>query len=172
MTLISQDEIKIIRSVKRKKTIQAKMVDDKLWIYLPAGLTYNEEKKWINTMIKKNELRKNRRKLNTNGMLQKRANDLNKHYFNNSLDFDIKFVSNQTSKFGSCTPETKVIRISDRIISMPRWVQDYIIIHELAHLIYPNHSKEFWRRVYQYKYVERAKGYLIAVGLTSDERVE
>ncbi len=169
---MNQDKIKIIRSKKRKKTIQAKIVDGKLWIYLPAGLTHKEEEKWISTMIEKNETRKHRQKLNTNGMLQKRANDLNKQYFNNGLDFNIKFVTNQTSKFGSCTPETKVIRISDKIISMPRWVQDYIIIHELAHLIHPDHSKEFWKKVYQYKYVERAKGYLIAVGLTSDEKVK
>jgi predicted metal-dependent hydrolase len=166
-----QDKIKIIRSIKRKKTIQAKMVGDKLWIYLPSDLTSKEEEKWISKMIEKNELRKYRKKLNTNGMLQKRANDLNKQYFNNMLEFDIKFVSNQTSKFGSCTPKNKSIRISDRIISMPRWVQDYIIIHELAHLIHPNHSKEFWKEVYQYKYVERAKGYLIAIGMTSDETV-
>lgn len=48
---------------------------------------------------------------------------------------------------------------------MPSWVQDYIIIHELTHLMYPDHSKKFWETVNRYKYAERAKGYLIALGV-------
>ncbi len=166
---MNQTEVKIVRSAKRKKTIQAKMVNGKLWIYLPSGMTKAEEQKWIEQMSKKFDKRKRSKKLNNNETVQKRAQQFNKQYFNGDLDFDIKYVTNQTSKFGSCTPQTKMIRLSDRIADMPRWVQDYVIIHELAHLIHPNHSKKFWEKVYQYKYTERAKGYLIAVGMDSDE---
>ena len=52
---------------------------------------------------------------------------------------------------------------------MPSWVQDYILIHELAHLICPDHSKEFWDLVDQYRYAERAKGYLLAIGTKEEE---
>jgi len=56
---------------------------------------------------------------------------------------------------------------------MPSWVQDYIIIHELTHLIYPDHSKKFWETVNRYRYAERAKGYLIALGAEKiDEEME
>ncbi|UCD14387.1 MAG: M48 family metallopeptidase [Thermoplasmatales archaeon] len=165
---MNRDNIKIIRSAKRKKTIQAKMVDSKLWIYLPSGLTKAEEQKWITTMIEKSENQKRRQKLNSDGLLQKRAKELNKEYFNGVLDFDIKYVTNQISKFGSCTPKTNMIRISDRIAKMPKWVRDYVIIHELAHLDNPNHSRKFWKKVNQYKYAERAKGYLIAVGMIDE----
>ena len=65
-----------------------------------------------------------------------------------------------------------MIRLSDRIADMPRWVQDYVIIHELTHLIHPDHPKKFWEKVNRYKYAERAKGYLIAVGMESDEGEE
>lgn len=168
---MNQANVKIIRSAKRKRTIQAKMVKGKLWIYLPSGMTKAEEQKWIKEMTERFEKQKQRQKLNSNGMLQKRAQQLNKQYFNDVLDFDIQYVTNQTSKFGSCTPRTKIIRVSDRIATMPQWVQDYVVIHELAHLIHPNHSKKFWEKVYQYKYTERAKGYLIAVGMKSDEKL-
>ena len=169
LILMNQDEVKIIRSTKRKKTIQAKMVKGKLWVYLPSGMTTAEERRWIEDMRKKFEKQKRRQELNSDGILQKRAYELNKIFFDGDLDFDIKYVTNQNSKFGSCTPKNKMIRISDRIADMPRWVRDYVIVHELAHLVYPDHSKEFWEKVNQYKYAERAKGYLIAVGMLSDE---
>ena len=162
--------VKIIRSERRKKTIQTKYVNGKLWIYLPSGMTETEEKRWIDRMITKSVNRQQKQKLNSDGLLLKCAQELNKLYFDGELDFDIKYVTNQNSRFGSCTPENMVVRISNRIANMPRWVRDYVIIHELAHLIYPDHSKEFWGKVNQYKYTERAKGYLIAVGMLSDEK--
>jgi hypothetical protein len=164
--------VEIIRSEKRKKTIQAKDVNGKLFIYLPNDMSKEEEKKWIDKIIERMEKRKRKRKLNSDGQLVERASELNRKYFDGKLKFDIKYVTNQNSRFGSCTPDDKTIRISDRLADMPQWVRDYVIIHELAHLIHPNHSKKFWELVNRYKYVERAKGYLIAVGMASDDKVK
>ena len=160
-------QVEIIRSTRRRRTIQAKLVDDVLKIYLPNGLTEREEEKWISYM--KDRFIKKRKLIGDEKLLMERARRINKKFFNGSLDFTIKYVSNQNKRFGSCTPETKMIRISDRVAKMPSWVQDYVILHELTHLIHPNHSKEFWDKVNEYKYTERAKGYLIAVGMNKDE---
>ncbi len=162
-------QVEIIRSTRRRRTIQAKLVDDVLKIYLPNGLTEREEEKWISYM--KDRFIKKRKLIGDEKLLMERARRINKKFFNGSLDFTIKYVSNQNKRFGSCTPETKMIRISDRVAKMPSWVQDYVILHELTHLIHPNHSKEFWDKVNEYKYTERAKGYLIAVGMNRDEEL-
>jgi len=169
---MNQNNVKIIRSAKRKKTIQAKIVKDELWIYIPDSLTKPEEQNWIRQMKKRFEKKKGLKKLNSNDMLYTRAQQINKRYFDGNLDFEIKYVTNQRKRFGSCSPGQKRIRLSDRIADMPRWVQDYVIIHELAHLIHPNHSKKFWEKVHQYKYAERAKGYLIAMGMLSQNDKE
>jgi hypothetical protein len=47
---------------------------------------------------------------------------------------------------------------------MPAWVRDYVLVHELAHLVHPDHGADFWRLVAGYKHMERAKGYLLAKG--------
>ncbi|HEC81039.1 MAG TPA: M48 family peptidase [Thermoplasmatales archaeon] len=164
--------VEVIRSTRRKKTVQAKEVKGKIFVYLPAYMDKEKEQKYIKEIIKKMEEKKRREKLNNNNLLTKRAQQLNKKYFDGKLRFEIKYVTNQNHRFGSCSPKNKRIRISDRVADMPQWVRDYVIIHELAHLIQPNHSKKFWQLVNRYKYTERAKGYLIAVGMGVDEKID
>ncbi len=167
-------QVTIIRSPRRKKTIQTKSTKDHLWIYLPAGMPAREEEKWIERMIQRNDRWKQKKTLKeSDSWLQRRAEELNKMYFDGALQCSIRFVSNQHARFGSCTSIDRSIRISDRVKTMPSWVQDYIIIHELAHLCHPDHSKKFWELVNRYKYAERAKGYLIALGVEEiDEEAE
>jgi len=166
-------QITIIRSKRRKKTIQTKYDEGRLWIYLPFGMSPKDERKWITRMIQRHEQWKKKQTLEeSNRWLIQRAQDLNKKYFEGRLNFTIKFVMNQHTRYGSCTSLDGSIRISERIKTMPTWVQYYVIIHELAHLIYPNHSKKFWEKVNQYKYAERAKGYLIAMGAQKEEEAQ
>jgi predicted metal-dependent hydrolase len=157
--------VTVIRSRRRKKTIQTKSGDGRLWIYLPAGMSVKEEQKWIDRMIKRHERWEQKKTVKeSDAWLCQRAEELNKIYFDGVLEYSIRFVTNQHQRYGSCTSVDRSIRISDRVKTMPSWVQDYIIIHELAHLLYPDHSKKFWETVNRYKYAERAKGYLIALG--------
>ena len=153
---MNQPTIHIVRSTRRKRTIQAKQEEGEFWIYLPSGMSQAEENKWIDRMMNATERRKQRHQLNTDEVLWKRAHELNTLFFDGVLEFHIRFVTNQHTRFGSCTSSTKRIRISDRVRTMPRWVQDYVILHELTHLVYPNHSKKFWEKVNQYRYAERA----------------
>ncbi|MEM0466714.1 MAG: M48 family metallopeptidase [Candidatus Thermoplasmatota archaeon] len=161
--------IKVIRSNRRKKTIQAKMVNDVFYVYVPAGLTQHQEDKWVQIMKERYEKKHRSNILNSDDALQQRAQEINKRFFQGKLVFDISYVPNQTAKFGCCDTRNRKIRISDRVATMPAWVQDYILIHELAHLMYPNHSKQFWEKVHTYRFAERAKGYLIAVGMSRHE---
>ena len=104
--------------------------------------------------------------------LAKRAKRLNKKYFGGRLKYEsIRWSVNQCKINGSCTPRKRTLRISHKLSKVPKWVLDYVIVHELAHLEQPNHSRDFWELVNQYRYTERARGYLMGVGVKSLETV-
>ncbi|MFI5270049.1 MAG: M48 family metallopeptidase, partial [Chloroflexota bacterium] len=74
------------------------------------------------------------------------------------------YVDNPRPLHGSCTPSTGLIRINRRLSTLPRWVEDYVIAHELAHLLHAGHGARFWDVVNRYPLAERARGYLMALG--------
>lgn len=158
-------EIRIIRSKKRRKTVQAREIGGVLEILAPAHMSDKQLEPVINDFKERINRHKKLSKLDDQA-LERRANTLNHQYFDNLLQWkSIRWVTNQNRRHGSCNTDRGTIRISHRIAEMPRFVQDYIIVHELAHLIEPNHSQQFWELVYQYPRAERARGYLMAVGM-------
>ncbi len=61
------------------------------------------------------------------------------------------------------------MRISHRLAAYPKWVLDYVIVHEMAHLVVAAHDVRFWRLVSKYELAERARGYLMAKSGSDDE---
>jgi predicted metal-dependent hydrolase len=159
-------EVKVVRSPNRKKTIQAKIVGETLVVHLPLGMHSEDERKIIEEMKEKIEKKKQKKQINKDDYLIKRFNEFNHQYFQGKLKVNsIQFVTNQEWVRGSCTPNKCTIRLSHKLLEMPKWVLDYVIMHEMTHLVHPNHSKEFWAKVGDYKYTERARGFLIAKGM-------
>ncbi len=76
--------------------------------------------------------------------LEKRTAELNCRYF--GFVFHKVRFHRQFRRWGSCS-SLKNINISHRLIGGPQQLMDYIILHELAHLKYLNHRKEFWTLV-------------------------
>lgn len=162
-------KVRIVRSKKRRKTIEAREVDGTLEVLAPSRMSDEDLEPYILSFQKRIAHRKEKSDLDDIA-LEKRAQKLNRKYFNEPFRWrSICWVSNQNKRHGSCTPRRGTIRISHRIASMPQFVQDYVIIHELAHLSEPNHSKRFWDLVYRFPRAERARGYLMAVGLEETE---
>ncbi|MBQ1069152.1 M48 family metallopeptidase, partial [Micromonospora sp. D75] len=88
-------------------------------------------------------------------------------YGSAAVPASVRWVTNQNGRWGSCTPADRTIRISHRIQDMPDWVIDYVLLHELTHLIVPSHNAEFWALVARYPRSERARGYLEGVAATA-----
>jgi hypothetical protein len=161
--------VKILRSKKRRRSVSARLIRDILVVRAPESMPEIRLQEVIAGFKARIERKHLKQELNKSENLASRAEEFNKRYFENKLKINsIEYVTGQKSRFGCCNFRTGSIRISHRISSMPQWVRDYVIIHELAHLAAPNHSKAFWDIVNRYKLAERAKGYLIAVGSFGD----
>jgi len=162
-------ETKILRSKKRKRSVSARMVKDILVVRVPEHIAEDRLQKVISELKAKIARKQLREELNKDQNLLRRAKEINQQYFDNKLHINsIQYVTSQNSKFACCNYRTGFIRISHRISTMPQWVKDYVIVHELAHLVAPNHSQAFWEVVNRYKFSERARGYLLAVGANEE----
>jgi predicted metal-dependent hydrolase len=139
-------------------------------VLLPSRMTKREEAHWVTTMLERLDQRERRRRTPGDADLERRAKVLAARHLDGSVEpRSVRWVSNMRSRYGSCTPEEGTIRLSDRIAPYPAWVRDYVLIHELVHLLVPNHSAAFWNLVARYPLAERARGFLIAKGMDDDE---
>ncbi|HRX02913.1 MAG: M48 family metallopeptidase [Anaerolineae bacterium] len=158
-------ETRIVRSRKRAKTVSAREVDGVFEVRAPAHMSDSELEPVVQKLMERWQRRRDKQAL-SDADLERRARELNRQYFNGKLRWQsVRWVDNQNTRFGSCTPGQGTIRISHRLATMPGFVLDYVLVHELAHLLEANHGASFWRLVNQYPRTERARGYLMAAGL-------
>ena len=152
-------EVEVVRSAKRRKSVSARIVDGRIVVRMPQWMTKAQEHEYVDDMIAKLERQHTAKAVD----LPARAAELARRY-DLPTPRSIRFVGNQKSRWGSCSPSSREIRISDRIASFPGWVLDAVIVHELAHLVEANHGPRFKAIVARYPLAERATGYLIAKG--------
>jgi hypothetical protein len=150
-------DVVVIRSAKRRKTAQARMVDGHLEVRIPAHSSKAEEARLVGLFRRRYE----RAAVNEGLDLTARARTLARRH-DLPEPTEIRWVANQAHRWGSCTPSTGVIRLSDRMAGFPTWVVDAVIVHELAHLVERSHGPRFHALVQRYPLLERAEGYLIA----------
>ncbi len=149
-------------SARRRRTVSALVRSGVLELRVPAWMSEAETQRWADRMRERIE-RQIRRAQPTDARLERRARELNRRYFDGRLSWSSVAFAEQQSRWGSCTFTAGVVRISSRASSLPRFVLDYLLMHELAHLEEPGHGPRFWALVSRYPLTERARGYLMAL---------
>ena len=160
--------VRVTYSARRRKTIGARIVNwTTLEVRAPEGIPSTDLRKAIDGFVAKMRLQRDTaRRFPTDDGLEHRAQRLNREYFGGKLRWrSIRFFSNQHKRMGSCSPARGTIRVSQRLASAPDFVLDYVLVHELAHLLEANHSTAFWKHVYRYPKTERARGFLMGMQL-------
>ncbi len=155
-----EPEVEVRRSARRRRTVSAYQDGDRVVVLIPAGFTRAQEREWVDTMVTR-ITRQMRRRRPSDADLSSRAAELSARYLDGrACPSSVAWVENQNSRWGSCSTAQGTIRLSSRLRGMPQWVIDYVLLHELAHLIESNHSARFWALLAAYPRTERARGYL------------
>lgn len=110
-------------------------------IILPNKLNKEEEEIYIKKAVKKLF------KENTEIILKERL-----EYLSNktNISYNSVKVRDAKTKYGSCIPKTKALHFSSRLVMLNKEAIDAVIVHELCHIVHPNHSKEFYDLVKKY----------------------
>jgi hypothetical protein len=121
-----------------------------------------ERERWAETMRGRLERRMERTRP-SDGRLAERARSLNERYFGGRLRWTSIAFAEMAHLWGSCTFTMGAIRIAARASTLPEWVIDYLVVHELAHLEHSDHGPAFHELENRYPLTERARGYLMAI---------
>jgi predicted metal-dependent hydrolase len=162
-------EVEVRRSARRRRTVAAYREGKRVVVLVPARISRSEEREWVAVMLERLAKQDVRRRP-TDDVLHQRALDLSRRHLDGlASPASVRWVANQNTRWGSCTVSDRTIRLSERLRGMPSWVVDYVLVHELAHLLVPGHGPDFWQWVERFPRTERARGYLEGVSAAAGQ---
>lgn len=155
--------VEVRRSRRRKRTVSAYREDGRTIVAIPARFSRAQEREWVQRMLDRLAAKEQRRRPSDDELLE-RAHRLSERYLDGAAHpTSVRWSDQQGKRWGSCTLIDGSIRISNRVQGMPSWVLDYVVLHELAHLLHAGHGPSFWELLAGYPRLERARGFLDGV---------
>ncbi len=157
---ISEGEIIVIRSARRKKSISAYRQGGRIVISIPARMSKADERTMVPEMVAKIRAQEAASTMSEHALAQ-RVDELL-----TELAPEIEIRPSSMSwramreRWGSCTGVDRTIRISDRLKDAPDYVLDYVLFHEAIHLQYSDHGAEFKAILARFPKEELAEAYL------------
>jgi predicted metal-dependent hydrolase len=164
-TVETTPEVEVRISKRRKKTSEAKWEGGRIVVSLPAHLDVASRQKTIDWLVERLLTRQRLQSGLDNDGLLTRAIELSDRYLVGARPKSVRWVTNQTARWGSCSSYSGDIRLSHRLRVVPGWVLDSVLVHELAHLTHPDHSRAFHKLAGSYPRHEEAGVFLAGYGL-------
>jgi predicted metal-dependent hydrolase len=149
--------VEIVRSPRRRKTVAAELRGGVVRVHVPSWMAQADVDEHVAELVPRLE----RRWRSSHVDLASRSAELADRY-RLPRPTSVVWAENQRRQWGSCNVHTGEIRLSMRLADYPSWVLDYVLIHELAHLVHADHSPAFKAIVARYPRAERARGFLLA----------
>lgn len=164
----SSADVEVRRSRRRKRTVTAFREGGRTIVAIPERFTRVQEREWVRRMVARLESQEQRRRP-SDAQLAARADELSRQYLDGrARPTSVAWSGRQGRRWGSCSVADGAIRISTRMQGMPAWVLDYVLLHELAHLLSAGHGPEFWALLAGYPRTDRARGFLDGYSFASD----
>lgn len=164
-----QPNVEVRRSRRRKSTVTAYRDGELTVVSIPAKFSAAQEREWVAKMLERLEAKEAKRRPTDDALLN-RALELNIKYLDgHALPMSVKWSENQERRWGSCSMPDRSIRLSTRLKGLPEWVIDYVLLHELAHILVQGHGPDFWALLDSYPRTERARGFLEGITFAKED---
>lgn len=161
--VVDGEEIIVVRSTRRRRTVSADQVDGVLRLRIPHRLARRHVEEHARAFRRRMRRQSGGAPRGDDELLA-RARELSRQYLEGvPQPTSVSWSSRQRSRWGSTTSTTGEIRLSSRLQQMPLWVQDAVLIHELAHLVEPGHGPRFKELVGRYPRTVQADAFLEGV---------
>jgi YgjP-like, metallopeptidase domain len=158
-------EVEVRISTRRKKTSEAKWVGGRIVVSLPAHLDVESRQKTTDWLVDRLLTRHRAQSALGDDDLLARAIALSERYLVAARPASVRWVTNQSARWGSCSYYSGHIRISHRLRVVPDWVLDSVLVHEVAHLTHADHSPAFHRLAGAFPRHDEAGVFLAGYGL-------
>lgn len=156
-------DVVVRRSTRRRRSVAAVRHAGQTIVTIPNRMSAREARSHALVLHERLMVR-TRGALPTDSDLHARALQLRATYLPEAPEPSaVNWSPRQQRRWGSCTPTEGTIRLSDRLRSMPGYVIDYVLVHELAHLIESHHTPAFAALVERYGDSTRAEAFLDGV---------
>lgn len=156
-------DVEVRRSTRRRRSVTAYREDGRTIVVVPQRMARADIKPYVDELVGRLQAREKRGR-RSDAELMARARQLSRRYLDGRAEpATVRFVSNQRRRWGSCTPVDRSIRLSDRLVPMPEYVVDYVLLHELVHLLVSDHGPAFEAWMQRYPRLLEARAFLAGV---------
>ena len=157
---ISEGEIIVIRSTRRKKNVSAYRQGGRIVVSIPARMSKAEERAMVPEMIAKIRAQEAAATMSEESLCARVDELLSQLAPEITVRASSVTWRAMRERWGSCTGADRSIRISDRLKGAPANVIDYVLFHEAIHLQYFDHGPEFKELLARFPDEELAEAYL------------
>lgn len=157
---ISEGEIIVIRSTRRKKNISAYRQGGRIVVSIPARMSKADERAMVPEMVAKIRAQEAASTMSEEALAIRVDELLSELAPEITLRPSSINWRGMRERWGSCTSTDRTIRISDRLQGAPEYVLDYVLFHEAIHLQFFDHGPEFKALLARFALEDRAEAYL------------
>jgi hypothetical protein len=165
--------VDVVRDGRLRSRIHWEWDGDHVRVRVPRHLPQREIDRQVAEIVADVKHRRSLVRARSDAELETIARQINRECYGGELAWhSIRWSTNMRTRLGSCTvsgPTSGDVRISDRLKDWPPWALAYVVAHELAHLRFPSHSKDFWAYLNRYPLAERARGFLMGIAFRAGQ---
>jgi predicted metal-dependent hydrolase len=156
-------EVEIRASARRRKTGVAFWEGGRVVVVVPERMSRAARDVFAEQLVK-HLLQRTGRRHASDASLEVRAAHLADRYLDGVRPASIRWSTRQQRRWGSCSLHSQEIRIASRLQTVPEWVLDGVIVHELTHLLEAGHTPRFYELANRYPRQAEAHTYLDGFG--------